>query len=82
MPILIKNIRASLADNFKTNVSIINSVTFGVAEVECNYIKLGSFEGFLFNHRNVIGVENLITPVDNGLTVNTNNTFIDIEISY
>jgi hypothetical protein len=82
MPLLIKNISFGLADNFKANMDMINAVTFGVAEVECNHIKLGSFEGFLFNHKKVTSVENLTIPSNQGLVVNANNTFIELEISY
>jgi len=82
MPLLIKNITVGLADNFKGNMGMINDVTFGVAEVECNHISLGSFEGFLFNHKKVTSVENLTNPTNHGLVVNANNTFIDLEISY
>lgn len=79
---LIKNITVSLSDNYASQVELIKSVTFGVAEVECNYIKLGSFEGFLFNYKNMLYVNKIANINSYGLLINSNKNFIELDISY
>ena len=79
---LIKNIKASVVDNIDTKIPFINDIKFGIAEVYINYIKLGNFEGFLFDHKHLINVQRVQTPKNNGLIVNNNKSFIELEISY
>ena len=79
---LIQKVTAGLADNYTTHISLIENVTFGVAEVVCNYIKLGSFEGFLFNYKQTTSVTEIADLELHGLNFNANDEFIEIEISY
>jgi hypothetical protein len=82
MPQLIQNITASLGDNFTTNIDMFKSVTWGVAKVECNYLKLGAFEGFLFDYRNTVSTEVIASIQNYGLISNNNAQFTELKISY
>ncbi len=82
MPFLIKNIVVSMVENVDGRISKFDNIIYGIAKVKENYIWLGSYEGFLFDYSNVTSIEQLSTPINHGLIVNTNKTFIDIEISY
>jgi len=80
MPILIQNITGKIADNIKTDVSVIKSIQtdFGYSD----WFKIGSLEVFLQNFKKVVSSENLYKSSDFGLGINRNKTFKEIEISY
>lgn len=82
MALLIKSINISLADNFSESIGMLDRVTFQVAELENNHIKLGTLEAFLIDFGKVSSVEGLIQPTNFGLVINSNNTFTELEISY
>lgn len=80
MPILIQNITGNIADNIKTNVSIIKSIQtdFGYSD----WFKIGYLEVFLQNFKKVVETENLNKVKDFGMNTNRNKTFKEIQISY
>jgi hypothetical protein len=82
MALLIKSINVTLAENYVGSVGMIDNVTFQVAELQCNHIKLGTLEAFLINFSKASSIEALSQPYDFGLSMNKNNTFIELEISY
>lgn len=82
MALLIKSINVTLGDNFTTTIGMIDKLTFQIAELQCNHIKLGSLEAFLIDFSKVNSVENLGDKYIFGLTINSNNTFTELEISY
>jgi hypothetical protein len=82
MALLIKSINVTLADNFTTTIGMIDKLTFEIAELKCNHIKLGTIEAFLIDFSKVTSIENLIEPLTYGLAINSNNVFTELEISY
>ena len=82
MALLIKSINVSLADNFTTRIGMLDKLTFQVAKLECNHIKLGTLEAFLIDFTKTSSIESLTQPNNFGLAINSNNTFIELEISY
>ena len=82
MALLIKSINVSLADNFSSSIGALDKLTFQIAELECNHIKLGTLEAFLIDFGKVSSVEGLTQPLNFGLAINSNNTFTELEISY
>lgn len=82
MALLIKSINITLADNYSSSIGMLDRVTFQIAELESNHIKLGTLEAFLIDFSKVGTIEGLIEPTNFGLSINSNNTFIELEISY
>jgi len=82
MALLIKSINISLADNYSGSIGMLDNVTFQIAELESNHIKLGTLEAFLIDFSKVGTIEGLIEPTNFGLVINSNNTFTELEISY
>lgn len=82
MALLIKSINITLADNYNSSIDMLDKVTFQIAELESNHIKLGTLEAFLIDFSKVGTIEGLIEPANFGLVINSNNTFIELEISY
>ena len=82
MALLIKSINISLSDNFSGSIGMLDRVTFQIAELQNNHIKLGTLEAFLIDFSNVSSVEGLLVPIGFGLAINSNNTFTELEISY
>ena len=82
MALLIKSINITLADNYSSSIGMLDRVTFQIAELESNHIKLGTLEAFLIDFSKVGTIEGLIEPTNFGLAINSNNTFIELEISY
>jgi hypothetical protein len=82
MALLIKSINISLADNYSGLIGMLDNVTFQIAEVQCNHIKLGSLEAFLIDFSKASSIESLAQKFDYGMSSNKNNTFIELEISY
>ena len=82
MALLIKSINISLSDNFSGSIGMLDRVTFQIAELQNNHIKLGTLEAFLIDFSNVSSVEGLLEPIGFGLAINSNNTFTELEISY
>jgi len=82
MALLIKSINISLADNYSGSIGMLDNVTFQIAEVQCNHIKLGTLEAFLIDFSKAVSIEALTQPFDYGMSSNKNNTFIELEISY
>lgn len=82
MALLIKSINISLSDNFSGSIGMLDRLTFQIAELQNNHIKLGTLEAFLIDFSNVSSVEGLLEPIGFGLAINSNNTFIELEISY
>jgi hypothetical protein len=82
MALLIKTINVSIADNYSSSVGMIDRLTFQIAELECNHIKLGTLEAFLIDFGKVSSVEGLVQPTSFGLAINSNNTFTELVISH
>lgn len=82
MALLIKSINITLSDNYSGSIGMLDRLTFQIAELQNNHIKLGTLEAFLIDFSNVSSVEGLIQPIGFGLAINSNNTFIELEISY
>ena len=82
MALLIKSINVTIGDNFTTTIGMIDKLTFQIAELQCNHIKLGTLEAFLIDFSKTSSIENLTQPYNFGLAVNSNNSFIELEISY
>ena len=82
MALLIKSINVTIGDNFTTTIGMIDKLTFQIAELQCNHIKLGTIEAFLIDFSKVSSTENLGSQYNFGLTINSNKTFTELEISY
>lgn len=82
MPKLINNVTFSFGDQIGDRIGAINNVQWGVAEAICGHIKLGSFEGFVFNYKQVISIEEIADLRTFGMTFNINRSFTELEISY
>jgi len=82
MALLIKSINVTLADNYNGSIGMMDNVTFQIAELQCNHIKLGTIEAFLIDFSKASSIESLPQPYELGLSINKNNTFIELEISY
>ncbi len=82
MALLIKSINVTIGDNFTTTIGMIDKLTFQIAELQCNHIKLGTLEAFLIDFSKTSSIENLGDQYNFGLTTNSNKTFTELEISY
>ena len=82
MALLIKSINVNLADNFSGSVGMLDNVTFEMATLQNNHIKLGNLEAFLIDFSNVSKYEFLVQPSTFGLAINSNKTFIELAISH
>jgi hypothetical protein len=82
MALLIKSINVSIADNYSGSIGMLDKLTFQIAELQCNHIKLGTLEAFLIDFSKVSSVEGLIKPTSFGLVINSNNAFTELVISH
>ena len=80
MPKLIKNITATYYETLCDDVSLVKTLTTELGQGD--YQKVGDFIAYLQDYTNTDSTEELPTPVNFGLGVNKNKTFIEIEISY
>ena len=79
MPVLIRKIEANIIEGFIADVNMLTVV--GEVGLE-DYIKLGSFEGFLQNFSSVQVAQMYDTPAEFGLLRNKKEEFIELQISY
>ena len=80
MPIVIKNISASILDNYIGNVYLFSTLS-GEFQTE-DYVKLGGFTAYLQNFKEVNYVEKLQKPLAFGLKNQYNLPTTTLEISY
>lgn len=79
MPLLLRQIEASILDNFVSNISTLSlSAEIGVED----YIKVGNIEMIVQNFSNVHEIESYNKVNNFGLTINNKTEFINLTISY
>jgi len=79
MPVLVKNIQATVLDNFTSEVNMLSISTIVGTD---DYFKVFGLEGYLQNFTKVVETEEYITPDTFGLKRNKNKEFTLLEISY
>jgi hypothetical protein len=79
MPALIKNIKATVLDNFTSD---INMITISGIVGQEDYFKVFNLEGFIQNFTKVTTTEEFPSITEYGLARNKNETFELLEISY
>ena len=80
MPKLVKNITVDFQETLKDDVSLSNDIQVEYADGD--YQKVVGFIGFFQDYTQVEESSELPTPVNFGLGVNKNKTFIKLNISY
>ena len=79
LPLLLRQIEASILDNFVSNISTLSlSAEIGVED----YIKVGNIEMIVQNFSNVHEIESYNKVNNFGLTINNKTEFINLTISY
>lgn len=80
MPTLIRNITASILDNYIGDIYVIGKLS-GEIQTE-DYINIGAFTGYLQNFKKVIYLDKIQKPLTFGLKNQYNLPTITLEISY
>jgi hypothetical protein len=79
MPVLIKNIQATVLDNFSSEINMLSITAISGTD---DYFKVFGLEGYLQNFTNVINSEDYNRPDTFGLRRNKDKEFTLLEISY
>jgi hypothetical protein len=80
MPILVKNVKGSVLDNFTGNINCFSSI-IALVQFE-DYINLNGFIAYLQNFKKVESVTQLEKPLSFGLKNQYNLPTTILEISY
>ena len=73
MPVMIKNISASIEQDIQGNVKQLNHLNgqFGYGD----WFKIGTVEAFLQNYKKIVSSENMFKSINIGLNINKRSVF-------
>jgi hypothetical protein len=80
MPIILKNIEASILDNFVGDIDIFSNIEAAIQFED--YIKLNAFTAYLQNFRKADSVTNFTVPLNFGLKNQYNLPVQTLDVSY